>query len=869
VKRRGLWLLVALAACGGGKARAPSTAHGPTVEVKALSSAGAEPALPPRLVPARSHILGTIARRAIGPFTARSANGGLVAWIVASEHGGSQDLVVVPTGLDGAPLAEERVAASVPQEATSLIVRASGGARGGWIVAWTALLDRGEALSLIGLAPDGVPRWKPVDIQRTSDHIRWADVIGGPHGATCIWAEEPPAGDANVLAAPLDTDGRPKGMPVRVARGIRGWNVTADGDGVGIALVTPGADDRTGTGSLSWARLDPDGRPRGPAVPIGTRPTVNGDVEIVTTSSGWLLAWTDRTGEDPQILLATVDAAGKVRGPRRALDAVGGTVLAGLTSGPAGVALAWQEPRGRARETRALHLALVGTDEDLAAQPGTAVEVASSATPELAATEHGFALLALAHGCTDREPGSACDGPIVPTFLRVDARLEPTQAEPLLVGDSRGAAALGWGLRCAGDRCVALAATQDTPTSLYSVDLGPRTSPFDAPMAVAPAREAPRVTAVVTIAAGQPFTDVASTRVGDATLVVTSTTAVDPGRGHDVKRGHGASVTVRTIGDGGEALAAVSVLTTRALPVGGVAIAAGGKPEDGAVVGWVTRDGGDPQVHLTHVDRRGKRTNEVQLTTDRGDASDVALAWAGDGWLVAWVDTRDGNGEVYATKVDRDLNRIAREERITKAPGDASDVSLAVRGDAAWLAWSDPRESPREGLGDIYVTTLRTRDARQAGDEVRVLATAAHSRSPDLGLLGDGAVVAWIEDAPTGLDGPASAMVANLDASGHVVGRPRALAGAARGRPTAIALGGTADGLRVAVIRSDRDDVTIDAATIAADGTPGRTWPLLDLDAPPSFDVALALSGDAILFDDVGATPTDHRVRRAAVSWSR
>ena len=297
------------------------------------------------------------------------------------------------------------------------------------------------------------------------------------------------------------------------------------------------------------------------------------------------------------------------------------------------------------------------------------MEVASSATPELAATEHGFALLALAHGCADREPGSACDGPIVPTFLRVDSRLEPTQAEPLLVGDSHAAAALGWGLRCAGDRCVALAATQDTPTSLYSVDLGPRTSPFDAPMAVAPAREAPRVTAVVTIAAGQPFTDVASTRVGDATLVVTSTTAVDPGHGHDVKRGHGASVTVRTIGDRGEALAAVSVLTTRALPVGGVAIAAGGKPEEGAVVGWVTRDGGDSQVHLTHVDRHGKRTNEVQLTTGRGDASDVALAWAGDGWLVAWVDTRDGNGEVYATKVDRDLNRIAREERITQGPG--------------------------------------------------------------------------------------------------------------------------------------------------------------------------------------------------------
>ena len=863
----GFALLVALIACG--KTTGVRTAAR-TPSVEARSSASGEATLPPRLVPARSHLLGTIDRRAIGPFTARGAHGGLVAWIVASERGGSQDLVVVPTGLDGAPLAEERVVASVPAEVTALIVRASGSNRGGWIVAWSALLDRGEALSGISLAPDGVARGKPVDIQRTSDHIQWADIVSAPHGGACVWAEETPAGEANILAAPLDMDGHPRGMPVRVARGIHGWSVALDGDGVAMALVTRAAD-ATGAGSLAWARLDADGRPKGPAIAIGNRPTVTGDVEVVPTPAGWLLAWTDRTGEDPQILIARVDAAGKVRGPQRALEAIGGTVLAGVSSGPAGVILAWQEPRGRAREIRPLHLALVPTGEDLTAQPGTAIEILSSATPELAATEHGFALLAQAHGCEDRQAGSPCDGPIVPTFLRLDARLDPVQVEPLLVGEARnpGPAALGWGLRCAGDHCVALAATQDTPTPLYAVDLGLRTSPFDAPMSVPPPREAPRISGVVTIAAGQPFTDVATARVGDATLVVTSTTAVDPGRGREVKRGQGASVAVRTLNERGAAVAPVSVLTTRALPVGGLAVAAGGKPEDGALVGWVTRDDGDPQVHLTHVDRRGHRTNEVQLTTDRGDASDVSLAWAGDGWLVAWVDGRDGNGEVYTTKVDRDLSRVAREERITKAPGDASDVSLTVRGEIAWLAWSDPRESPREGLGDIYVTTLRTRDARQVGDEVRVLATAAHSRSPHLGVLGEGAVVVWIEDAPTGLDGPASAMMANLDASGHAVGKPRPLPAAGRGRPTAIALGPTTDGLRVALVRGDHDDVTLDAATLDADGLAGPTWRLLDLDAPPSFDVALALSGDAVLFDDVGAAPADHRVRWAMVSWPR
>jgi hypothetical protein len=119
------------------------------------------------------------------------------------------------------------------------------------------------------------------------------------------------------------------------------------------------------------------------------------------------------------------------------------------------------------------------------------------------------------------------------------------------------------------------------------------------------------------------------------------------------------------------------------------------------------------------------------------------MAWTGDGSLIAWVDARDGNGEVYASKVDRDLVRVAREERITNAPGDAGDVTLAVRNGVAWLAWSDPRESPREGLADIYATTLGVRDARRASDEVRVLASAPHSRSPQLAPAdGDTAVLA-------------------------------------------------------------------------------------------------------------------------------
>jgi len=874
-----LLALVAAAAgaCGGSKPPV-RPARAPTLVVKPLASdVAAKRAAEAAQSPARSHLVGTIARNAIGPFAARTAAGGVVAWLVPPVRGTGQNLVVVPLDADGAPLGNPKVVATLPQEATSLVVRPSGGPHPGWLIAWSAFLDRGESLTVIGLAPDGTARAKPTDVQRTGDHIEWADLVPTARGAACVWAEETTSGDANVVTVGIDSDGRPRGLPARLARGVVGWAAARADDGVGLALVFPSTphDADAGAGTLLWLRLDAEARPLAAPVPIATRPTVSGDVDVVQAGKRWLLAWTDRTGEDAQVMLASVDATGRVQPPRRAMDTVGGTSLVALASGPAGVALAWEEPRGRARPMRPLHLASVTIDGPPSAQPVSSLQIAARGTPELVATGTGFAVLAQAHACSAADAPASCAGPIVPQFVRFDARLAPAQSEPFFVGDAR-AAAIGWGLRCAEDRCFALAATSDAPTPVYTVDLPARTSPFGVPATPPLPPDAPRVTGVSTIASGEPFTDVAAVRVGAATLVATLTEAVEVGSPDRSdgrrKRPRGAVIALHAVDDDGQALAEPARVTSRAISIGGVAIAPAGRADDGAAVAWVARDGGDAHVHLARVDRLGRRVKEVQLTTAKGDASDVAIAWAGNGWLVAWVDTRDGNGEVYATKVDRDLQRVAHEQRITHARGDAGDVALVAGRDVAWVAWSDPRESPFEGLGDIYVTTLRTRDAKPAGDEVRVLATDAHSRSPDLALAGDdGAIVAWIEAPPTGVDASGAAIVARLDASGHVVGAPARLPLAEPGRPTSIALAPAASGgVRAVLVRSAGDDVTVDGLAIGADGTPAtKTWPLLDLDASGSFDVSLVLTGGALVYDDTGSSPADHRVRRAAVQWRR
>jgi hypothetical protein len=876
--------LAAVAACAGSPKPPPAHAARPAVSARPVARLSASDAGADEHGPARSHLLGTIARKALGPFTAGDDKGGIATWIATAEHGTGAELVAVPLGADGAPLHDPQVVASVPREATSLVVRPTERTRRGWLVAWSAILDRGESLTLLELAPDGSPRGAAIDLQRTSDHIAWADIVPTAGGAMCVWAEETAGGDANILTAAIDSDGKPHATPVRVARGVERWATVRTDTGVALALVTPnkGSD----AGRLAWLVLDADGGARGTPIPIGTGATVSGDVDVLALRDGWLLAWTDLTGEDAQVMLATVDAAGHVQGPVSALNEVGGSSLVAIAAGTGGVALAWRSPHVRARPTYMLHLATVSTAGALSARPVTSLSVAAAASTELVAAADGFALITTPVPPCPSAGDAADDCSAVPTFVRYDAALSPLQTEPLLVSASvgdrnaRARSAVAWNLRCDADRCLTLAAPGEAPTPVFAIDLARRATVFPTPRTPrtpGALAEVPRATSVVTLASGQPFTDVAAARIGAVTLVATVTNAVDDPAAPPGSRV--ATIVVRAYDDTGRAVEGPHTLTSRALPVGRVALAAapstaatrsngGARAESGDEVAaaWVVRDDGDPQVHVAAVDPRGHRIKEIQLTTAKGDASEVALAWVGDGWLVAWVDGRDGNGEVYAAKVDRSLNRVSPDQRITRAAGDAADLALAASGGAVWLAWSDPRESPAEGVGDIYVTTLRARDARRAGDEVRVLATAAHSRSPQLATLGPRAVVAWIEEPPTGLDATGAALFAHLDEEGHVLdtGTLRLTDG---GRPTALALAPSDPDVHVVIAQSAHGAVTLDAATLSPGGASPSAVPLVDLDAPAPFEVALTLAGGALFYDDIGSTGTDHRVRRMAIAW--
>ncbi|MBS2015278.1 MAG: hypothetical protein JST00_20490 [Deltaproteobacteria bacterium] len=909
-----LLLALDLAACGAKQTRPVG------ITEESRFDDGSRRQLPPSSQPVVGHMIGNVAERTIGPFLARKTDGAtsVAAWVTPAEATVRRVLAIPLSGV-GEPRGGSKVIANVGIDTTMLVVKPVRGPNPGFALAWTTLTDRGEALWAVVLGDDASPRGKPIELARTTDDVVWVDVVPTELGAVFVWAEETRGGDANVLATSIDSEGRPHGVPSRVANGVAGWHAIEIPGGVGVSTVSagaassplkpgkagaasapaasasaapaapapapptpaapaapaqaPGSAGAKGGGVLAFHRLDASGRASTPPTIVVGKPVVSGDVEVARAGTRFLFAWTDRSQEEPAIFGATLADDGKTEGPRKVVDGRGGAALLGLVAGPGGSgALLWESPaRHGPADTRKVHLARISSAFALEGKP-MRLETIGRAVPEIVATPDGYAVLAPVKDC---DPGSPrCpDAGVVAAIVRTNDRAVPVQRETF--GFGTDPASMGWSLTCNATDCLALAASGTTPARVRAAEVRPRVNLAAPPDQAPPPKDGPRVEEVLAVVTGESIVDMAGAKIGDATVIAmlgTKAEAASPKAkaGEDPK--HTPLVLTTRVVDANGVVGPPTVLTNRALAVGGVAIAPAEKSDDGGAVAWVARDSGDLEVHVTKIDRKGKKTNDLQLTTMKGDASDVAIVWAGGGWIVAWVDARDGNGEVYATKVGADLSRNAGE-RITNAPGDASDLVAAVRGDDVWLAWADPRESPRDGMADIYVAAVRAKDAKRSVEEQRLLATASHSRTPQLALTPSSVHVAWIEEAPMGTETPGAsgygAMWATLGADGKITRRPTRLTLAGEGAATSVALerAPNVDGVRAVVARSNLDAISLDAMSLATAETAAS--PLLTLDGPPSLDVALFLDGGMLYFNDDGPTPADKRARRARISWNR
>ena len=383
-----------------------------------------------------------------------------------------------------------------------LVVRPMRGAAPGFVTAWTSLTDRGEALWAIAIGDDGAPGASRSSSRRTGDDIVWVDVVPTDAGAVCPWAEEVRGGEANVIAAALDTDGKVRGAPARIANGVMAWHALEVPGGVGLSSVVRGP--KAGAGVLSYAKLDLEGRATTAPVAIATKPTVSGDVEVVRQGDKLVFAWTDRTSAEPLVAAAALDDHGAVLAPRtdrlRARrrgadrDRLGRRRCRRPLRISAPTHRCVRRRRRRRGRNRRMYIARISPELTLASGRAT-FESAGRAAPEIAATATGFAVLAPVRDCeaelrTASTPASfrRCSGP-TKSSRSSSASCSLSAA---IRRRWRGASPV------ADDTCLALAASGTSPARVRTAAVSPgstsRTRRAVARAARAEATASPRAT---------------------------------------------------------------------------------------------------------------------------------------------------------------------------------------------------------------------------------------------------------------------------------------------------------------------------------------------------------------------------------------
>lgn len=845
--------------------------------------------LPLRAPKVKASLIATIGERAVGPYLARRESSMMAAFLAFGDDG-VRRVSVIPLSTKGELSSGVKPLVPTPFDTGDLAITATHGPDDGYAVTFSALTDRGKGLWSFGVREDGTLRAPAAEITRTTNDIVWTEMVPTSRGALVLWVEQGIDGEGELYAASLDPSGRLRGVPVRVLRGINGWQVVATETAAQIAIVhsrkAPTAEvDKSPDPlkkppapppAISLFTLDADARIER-AVAVAQSAQVRGSIEVTRDHGRSHVAWTEAGAAEPDVLAVTIDdTRGIVVPAHRVTDTRDGTVIVGMSTGTAGrgTAIAWERDVQETRGRRVIQLARLGEG---APKRVTRLEIAEKSSVEMATTPEGFAVLASLRPCSfDPKAGPECAAqPFVPSVLRTDPEMLPLDVSPLEFGEDRPGS--GFALGCSSG-CVALSASGESPSHVRTIFVAPRAadSPSTA-VAAAPSRatEATRFLNVETLSTGESLAHLASLRLQDRTLVASLSSDLDlPG-----KQNRAATLRIRSFDDRGRSMDEPAtkakdptVLTNRALAVGGVAIAGAGKPEDGGAVAWVAREGGDPEVHVTRIDARGRRTNDIVLTSAKGDATDVALAWVGNAWIVGWIDFRHGNGEVYTTKVTPDLKRIVREERITNAAGDASGLRLLFTGrDRVIATWSDAREATHDGFADIYVCPIRAHDAAKIAEETRLVPSVPHSRSPEIVPLADGAAVFWIEQAPDGADpsrgGAYRALGMRVDAQGKPVGAPVTVPTAGPGHPMAIAIEAFGQGVRGVLSRAHGEGVTLDGF-VGNFGT-FTSFSIGSIATPRTSDVALLTFREWVYFGEDGAAAQERRLRRGSVSFGQ
>lgn len=778
----------------------------------AVSAAPACGSAPPRLAPSEEppkpaaapvtetlvHRLAEVNRPSMGPFRAVGPEGDLLVWVVTVNEGAQ--LVAQTLFPDGAPKGAPKPLGLIPFETRALVVKPLGK---GFVVCYTSPQGENDAIDAVVLGEDGRPLASATEIVKTPSPIGWFDVVPNKGGVVAVWAETTASENAAIFAVALDTKGAVVSAPSRIANHAVAWQLHEAENAVVLGAITalPQLDNDRPAGLAASAatghtvllqQIDQEGRALGAATIVAKGRAASRDLDFYDNEATGQtrVVWTELDGGVPRPVQATVEHRTVASNPEIIESAKGGGRVLSLTKN----VLMWRGPVSANR----VYLTDLTKPKDLR----WSFDADDGRPPEFLSIGEEFALLGLTRLCPQTSSNAdACDRlPKRQTLARFHADLtlkESTQLGKLTAQSPDPAEpTIAWSLHCTSKECSMLGATGTASMQVsalrvpngFSSKATPaedRTRPAASPQGpAAPAATAPRESAP-----SPTTTALQQGKIGTSTSVLSGFTPQGfsapegkfiavVGERDGVKKAPLDDAEIVILGaENGAPGGEVASITKRALARGGVALAAGPTTKDGYALAWVALEQGDPEVHLSHLDKTGHRVSDMLLTTSKGDARNVSVRWVGDGYVIAWIDGRDGSLEVYTTKVNPAFERITRQNRITNGPGDASDLVM-VRGEGAkapvFLSWVKP--SGPVTATDVYIARISAHNSERIGAEQRVLASPSPSRRPHLTAdkTGGGVSLLWLEDeaAVRGSLSDQAFYGVSIDASGKLDGAP-------------------------------------------------------------------------------------------------
>lgn len=839
-------------------------------------SQGSEPVRPPiakrpprgpeGLPALRAQEIAAVPRGTFGPYVGKEGDEALLVWAAEEQPGVRAWFAQRVAG--GAPVGQNKKIGPAPEELGVVAVRGVGDAT--FALVSSRKGPSGEQVEVALISADGKLAGPSQRLGGTQRQVLWVDAANLGGKRVVLYGVRSPGG-ADLIAVPINERGEPLGEGQAFARDVRAWQIAAVGDTLAVGVVRS-ATERGANGPVEVLWLDATGMPRRAATRLSSEPTAELDLDLTLVGERLVVVWSDRRFGEARLVSAELALDGSITAELGAFTPpLGEQALVRVVAWGSRAYAVWENLSVIDQEGRMFEIASVGPDARAGKERVRLVyESDDGSVPEVTASSRGVSFITLGPAC---QRDVECDRDALgPAYLTLGPSLDVAAYEPLRLDALGGKLAdLAWGLTCLERSCFSLAALNESPAKVMLAELEPKSAAFVPPAEKLGVEPAPRVEEMSVLAVTEPLAALAYDRRAQGGLLAWLTefdpttpwvrlkTPAKDGR-FDPERSH-LLLAPTSEGAFGVALGAPFELSRRAHSLGGLSLGPAKPDAKERVLGWVGYDQGEPQVFLSLLSAEGKRLDQRMLTRKKGGASDVAVGFVGDGYVVGWIDERSGAPEVYATKVDLKLNRVAPEQRLTRAPAVPSDLTMVADNRGVLLVWSDTSDGLDGERGDLHGLRLTPR-ATLDGKELRLSETRLHSFSPALCQRGDETVLAWLERGEN--DGEHAIQLGVLDARGVWSVEPVS-APLERGVPAALDLDCSAGVERVAVLatRDNRAEISV---LERSSGKLGRLKTVARLPDGSVIDQRPVLRGDELLFEE--AAPTGrHRIRRLKLAW--